>query len=124
MQKNIAFEKGILIIGYWDNSQDISVYEAGGYTEPIRLRFVPTIEMTEQKCLEYANENRSEIIHEAKTVIAENDEFYKNFEIDFDSEFLGWTLHRHHLNRDLLIVDTCWMPVECKLKEKEVILNS
>ncbi len=124
MQKEIKFENGILIIGYCDNSQDISVYESGEYTEPIRFTFIPNIEMTERKCLEYTNENMVKIIEEAKIVITENNEFYKNFEIDFNSEFLGYNLYRNHLNRDLLIVSESWMRLKCKLKEKKVVLEN
>ena len=49
MQKKIIFEKGALIIGYCDNSQDTSVYRSGEYTEPIRFTFFPNpnIQMTE-----------------------------------------------------------------------------
>ena len=116
MQKELKFEKGNLIIGYCDNSQDISVYESREYTEPIRCTFIPNVEMTEKECLKYTNENMPKIIEEVKIVISENNEFYKNFEIDFNSEFLGYNLYRHPLNRDLLIVSESWMRLKCELK--------
>jgi len=120
MQKNIEFEKGNLIIGYCDNSQDISVYKSGKYTEPITLKFIPKNEMSENQCLEYTNRIIDQVIAETKIIISENKEFYKNFEVEFNSEFLGYYLYRHHLNRDLLIVSESWMRVKCKLKEAEV----
>jgi len=117
MEKRVKFENGYLIIGYCDNSQDISVYETGKYTEPIKFIFVPNNEMTERECLEYTNKIMPQIIEEAKKVITENNEFYINFKIDFDSEFLGYSLYRHHLNRDLLIVSESWMRLKCELKK-------
>lgn len=121
MQKKIKFDKGDLIIGFCDNSQDISVYESGKYTEPIKFTFIPNIQMTEKVCLEYTNQKMPIIIQEAKKIINENNEFYKNFEFDFNSEFLGYSLYRHHLNRDLLIVSESWMHLKCELtKEKSI----
>lgn len=123
MQKQIQFEKGSLIIGYFDNTQDISVYESGDYTEPIKLSFIPNVEMTQNMCLEYTNENMNEIIAETKVIISENNEFYKNFKIDFNSEFLGYNLLRNNLNRDLLIVSKSWMRLNYELKKNEISLE-
>ena len=117
MQKKIEFEKGNLIIGYCDNSQDISVYESGKYTEPITLKFIPKYEMSENQCLEYTNKIIEQVIEQTKIIISENEEFYKNFEVDLNSEFLGYYFYRHQTNRDLLIVSESWMRVKCKLKE-------
>ena len=116
MQKEIKFNEGKLLIGYCENSQDISVYESGEYTEPIRVTFIPKSKMTEQKCLEYTNENLKSIIEEIKIIITENNLFYNNFEITFNNEFTGFSLCRHNLNRDLLIVSNTTMNVDCKLK--------
>lgn len=124
MEKQIKFENGNLKIGYCDNSQDISIYESGEYTEPIRITFIPSIEMTEADCLKYTNENMSRIIEETKIVIAENNDFYKNFKIDFNSEFTGYNLDRNHLNRDLLIVCKSWMYLKCELSETEAVLEN
>lgn len=118
MQKQIQFEKGILIIGYYENTDDISIYESEEYTEPITLTFFPNIEMTQNACLEYTNENMTEIISETKIIISENNEFYKNFTIDLNSEFLGYTLHRNVLDRNLLIVSESWMRLKSELKKK------
>jgi hypothetical protein len=116
MQKKIEFEKGNLIIGYCDNLQDISVYVSEQFTEPIKISFVPKIEMDEKYCLEFTNKHMIEIILEAKKIIQENDEFYKNFEISFYSEFTGYSLYRHKLNRNILIVASSSLNVDCKLK--------
>lgn len=117
MEKEIKFNEGHFVIGYCENSQDISVYENGEFTEPIRVTFTPNVEMTEQRCLEYTNENMKNIIEEIKIIISENSEFYENFEITFNSEFSGYSLYRHHLNRDLLIVSNSTMHINCKLKK-------
>jgi hypothetical protein len=119
MQKKIIFEKGILIIGYCDNSQDISVYRSGEYTEPIRFTFIPNpnIQMTENSCIEYTNGIMPRIIEEAQSIISTNNEFYQNFDIDLKSDFSGFNLDRHSLNRDLLIVRNSWMHLKCKLIE-------
>ncbi|MRX67052.1 hypothetical protein SAMN06265349_102985 [Flavobacterium resistens] len=115
MQKKLSFEKGTLVIGYCDNSQDISVYESGEYTEPIRLTFIPNLIMTEDICIEYTNEIMPKIIAETKIIISENDDFYKNFEFDFNSEFLGFQLERNALN-NRLIVGESWMRLKYHLK--------
>lgn len=116
MQKEIKYKEGKLLIGFCDNSQDISVYENGTYSEPIRVTFIPNVEMTEQKCSTYTSENMKSIIAEVKTIISENKIFYDNFEITFNNEFTGYSLYRHHLNRDLLIVSDSSMHINCKLK--------
>jgi hypothetical protein len=116
MQKKIEFEEGYFIIGYCDNLQDISVYVSEQFTEPLRISFVPKIEMDEKHCLEYTNEHFNEIVLEAKKIIQENDEFYKNFEISFYSEFTGYSLYRYKLNRDILMVSSSTLNVDCKLK--------
>ena len=118
MHKEIKYDEGTLLIGYCENSQDISVYENGTYTEPVRVTFIPNIEMTKQKCLTYTNENMKSIIEDIKTTISENNVFYDNFEISFNNEFTGYSLRRHHLNRDLLIVSNSTMNVNCKLKNR------
>ncbi|EKT3956729.1 hypothetical protein SL053_002088 [Flavobacterium psychrophilum] len=117
MQKEIKYSKGTLIIGYCENLQDISVFETDMYLEPIRVTFVPNIEMNEEECSKYTSENLDNIIQETKAVIYENFEFYNNFEITFNNEFTGYSLYRHHLNRDLLIVSKSTMNVNCKLIE-------
>jgi hypothetical protein len=124
MQKQIQFEKGILIIGYYENTQDISIYESEEYTEPITLTFFPNIGMTQNACLEYTNENMTEIISETKMIISENNEFYKNFTIDLNSEFLGYTLHRNVLDRNLLIVSESWMRLKSELKKNKFSQNN
>jgi len=118
MQKEIKYNKGKLLIGYCDNSQDISVYENGEYTEPIRVTFIPNIEMTEEKCCEYTKDNLKSIIEEIKIIITENNSFYDNFEITFNDEFTGYSLYRHNLNRNILIVSNSTMNVDCKLKQR------
>jgi hypothetical protein len=118
MQKDIKYNEGKLLINYCENSQDISVYENGTYSETIRVTFIPNIEMTEQRCSSYTNENMKSIIEEIKTIISENIVFYDNFEISFNNEFTGYSLYGHHLNRDLLIVSTSTMNVNCKLKNR------
>jgi hypothetical protein len=120
MQKEIKFEKGKLLIGYCDNPQDISVYESGELIDPIELRFFTNVEMKENECLDYANKNMSKIIEEAKIIVSENNEFYKHFEIDFNSEFTSRSLYRHHLNRNLEIVSEISMRPKCKLKKNEL----
>lgn len=117
MQKEIKFNKGTIIIGYCENSQDVSVFETGPYSEPIRVTFIPNIEMTEQECSKYTYENLENIIRETKVVISENSEFYDNFEITFYNEFSGYSLYRHHLNSNILIVSNSTMNVNCKLKK-------
>jgi len=117
MQKEITFNEGKLLIGYCENSQDISVYETGMYTEPIKVTFIPSIEMTEESCFEYTNENMKSIIKEIKIVISENNVFYDNFEITFNDEFTGYSLYKHHLNRDLLIVSST-LNINCNLKKR------
>ncbi|KUJ62030.1 hypothetical protein AR687_10790 [Flavobacteriaceae bacterium CRH] len=118
MQKEIIFEKGKLVIGYCDSSQDISVYENGEYSEPIRFTFIPNIEMTEDVSLKYTNEIMPIIIEEAKKIIVENYDFYENFEFDFKSEFLGFQLERQLSNRNFLIVIESWMRLKWHLKER------
>jgi hypothetical protein len=71
-----------LIIGYYDNSQDIFDFESGELTTRMTIRFTPYGEMTQKLCLEYTNQNIQEIIKEAKTIISQHNDFYKNFEID------------------------------------------
>ena len=117
MQKEIKYSKGTLIIGYCENSQDISVFETDMYLEPIRVTFVPNTEMNEEECSKYTSENLDNIIQETKSIIYENFEFYNNFEITFNNEFTGYSLYRHHLNRDLLIVSKSTINVNCKLIE-------
>ena len=63
------------------------------------------------------------IIKEAQDVISTNNEFYQNFDIDLNSNFSGFNLHKHSLNRNLLIVSKSWMYINCNLKESEVILS-
>ena len=104
------------MIGYCENSQDISVYENGTYFEPLIVTFIPNIEMTEKVCSIYTKEKIESIIEEIKIIISENKIFYDNFEISFNNEFTGYSLYRHHLNRDLLIVSNSTMNVNCKLK--------
>lgn len=116
MQKEIEYKEGKLLIGFCDNSQDISVYKNGTYSEPISVTFIPNIDMTEQRCSTYTNENIKSIIDEVKTIISENKIFYDNFEITFNNEFTGYFLYRHNLNRDLLIVSESSMRINCKLK--------
>lgn len=123
MKKEIKFGNGNLIIGYCDNFQDISVYQSGEYIEPIRFRFLPNIEMTEGKCLECTSENMTKIIEEAKIVITGNSQFYKNFEIDFNSKFTGFSLYSNHLSRDLFVSES-WMRLKCKLKENEAVFEN
>lgn len=118
MQKKIEFEEGNFIIGYCDNLQDISVYVSEQFTEPIKISFVPKIEMNEKYCLEYTNKHIAEIVLEAKKIIQENIEFYKNFEISFYSEFTGYSLYRHKLNRDILMVSSSSLNIDCKLINK------
>ena len=118
MQKEIKYNEGKLLIGYCENSQDISVYESRKYTEPIRVTFIPNIEMTEQRCCEYTKNNLKSIIEEIKIIINENNSFYDNFDITFYDKFTGYSLYRHNLNRDLLIVSNSTMNVDCKLKQK------
>ena len=120
MQKEIEYKEGILLIGFCDNSQDISVYENGTFSEPIRVTFIPSIEMTEQTSSAYTNENMKSIIEEVKTIVSENKIFYDNFEITFNNEFTGYSLYRHHLNRDLLIVSDTSMRINCKLKNSNL----
>ena len=117
MQKEIKYNEGLLLIGYCENSQDISVYENGFYTEPLRVTFIPNIEMTEHNCSVYTSEDMKSIIKELKITISENNIFYDNFEIQFNNKFTGYSLYRHHLNRDLLIVSNSTMNVNCKLKK-------
>ena len=117
MQKEVKFEKGNLVIGYCDNSHDISIFESSE-SEPLTLTFKPTVIMNSSKCSEYTNEIIHEIIKEAKIVVSENNEFYKNFEIEFNSEFSGSFSHRHTINRDLLKVSESWMFVNWKLKNR------
>ena len=117
MQKEIKFNKGTVIIGYCENSQDVSVFETEIYSELIRVTFVPNIEMNEEECSKYTYENLENIIRETKIVISENFEFYEKFEITFNNEFTGYSLYRHHLNRDLLIVSKSTMNVKCELKK-------
>ena len=50
MQKEIKFNRGTVIIGYCENSQNVSVFETDIYSEPIRVTFVPNIEMNEEEC--------------------------------------------------------------------------
>ena len=116
MQKEIKYKEGKLLIGFCENSQDISVYENGTYLEPIRVTFIPNIEMSEQRCSTYSNENIISITEEVRNVISENRIFYDNFEITFNNEFTGYSLYRHHLNRDLPIVSDSSMYINCKLK--------
>jgi hypothetical protein len=116
MQKEIKYKEGKFLIGFCDNSQDISVYKNGTYSEPIRVTFIPNVEMTEQKCSTYTSENMKRITAEVKTIISENKLFYDNFEITFNNEFTGYSLYRHHLNRDLLIVSDSSMHINWKLK--------
>jgi len=126
MQKKINFEKGTLIIRYCDSSQDISVYQSGEFTEPIKFTFIPNpnIQMTEKSCAYYTNEVMPVIIEEAKSVIFTNNEFYTNFEINLISQFSGFNLERHFLNRDLLIVRSSWMHLKCKLiEQKDILIN-
>jgi len=126
MQKKIIFEKGTLIIGYCDNSQDISVYRSGEFTEPIRFTFIPNpdIQMTEKFCTEYTNGIMPRIIEEAQNVISINNEFYQNFNIDLKSNFSGFNLYKHSLNSDLLIVSKSWMTISCKLiKQEDILIN-
>lgn len=118
-EKIIEFKKGNLLIGYFDNSQDISVFGSETYTGPLRITFIPNVEMKENECLDYANKNMTKIIEEAKIIISENNEFYKHFEIDFNSEFTSRSLYRHHLNRNLEIVSQISMWPKCILKKKE-----
>ncbi len=124
MQKTINFEKGTLIIGYCDNSQDVSIFLNGEFTEPITFTFIPLaeIQMTEKSCVDYTKEIMPLIINEAKILISKNKEFYRNFEIDFLSRFAGFNLDRHVLDRDLLIVRKSWMRLISKLIESENIL--
>lgn len=116
MQKKIEFAQGHLIIGYFDNLHDISVYVSEQLIEPIKITFVPKIEMNEKYCLEYTNKHITEIVLEPKKIIEENNKFYKNFEISFTHEFTGYSLYRHKFNRDILIVSSSSLNVDCKLK--------
>lgn len=72
--------------------------------------------MTEQRCSTYTSEIMQSIIEEIKIIISENKIFYDNFEIKFNNEFTGYSLYRHHLNRDLLIVTDSSMHINCNLK--------
>ena len=116
MQKVIKYNEGTLVIGYCENAQDISFYKNGTYLDPIRVTFIPNIVMSEQTCSKHLNENMKNIIADIKNIITENNIFYDNFEVSFDSDFTGYSIYRNHLNRDLLLVYKSTMNVNCKLK--------
>ena len=115
MQKVLEYDEGKFIIGYCDNSQDISIFENGDYTDTIRIEFFPKGIMNEKTCSDYTDKFIEEVINEAKILIQENNEFYENFEINFYSEFTGYIFVRNTITREL-IVQSSSLNVISKLK--------
>jgi hypothetical protein len=102
MQEIINFSKGTLQIEYWKDFENFSLFLFGGYANLLKFTFFPNIEMTQQQSIDYTNEIMNEIIREAKTIVSENMEFYKNFEIDYTSEFSAFVLYKNKNNKDIV----------------------
>jgi hypothetical protein len=114
MRTEIKFNKGNVLIDYCDNTQDISICENEIYSNPMRITFMPNTTMTECICLEYTNSIMDKVIEEGNKIINKNVEVFKNFEINFNSHFSAYCLHRSNEN---LIVSQSGMHVNCKFKK-------
>jgi hypothetical protein len=110
MEKIFKQPKGDFIITFADELQ-ISSY-AG--INPISISFVPGSAMEPYAALEYANEFSEFIVKEAKIILAEQHEFYKDWEIRFSNQFTATASVRHDVDSDLLAARKVMMNVYCK----------
>lgn len=116
MQKEIRKDKGTFVIGYWQTSDDINLYITDNYSDPIKVFFYPNIKMTENECISYVKNSILELEPEILNIISENEQFYKNFDISFNSNIAGFSFRRDEINSEKLIVCDTIINPHCKLK--------
>jgi hypothetical protein len=116
MQKQIKFDKGTLAINYCNNLQDIIIDENGTFKFPLKVSFIPNVQMTEKCFLEYSNKIMNNIIVEINSVILENKLFYDNFETTISKMFTSHILYRNPEQNNKLLVLKSYININCVLK--------
>jgi len=119
MQKVLEKQKGKFLIGYCDNSEDITLFKSGYLSETLRITFYPNTIMSEEECSIYTSEMKTEVIEEAKKIAADNFEFYKNFDLSFYREFSGYCLG-YNLNRQLIVINSS-LNIKSTYKTSEIL---
>ena len=114
-QKKLYLEKGVLIFYFYDNSKDLNSYKKEGILYPIKLLFIPKIEMTELNFEEYIDKQMRQIFDILNSIILENNIFYENFELNLNKKFTSFCFYRSKVKRDVLLLSNAMMKFEHKL---------
>jgi hypothetical protein len=110
MEKVFTQTKGDFIVSFIEESQRRS-YQG---INPIAIAFLPNGIMQPYEALEYANDFSDYIVKEAKLILVEHHDFYKNWEIRFSNQFTGTSSVRNDINTNLLATGRVTMNVYCK----------
>src|SRR5690606_16704540 len=98
MQKILQYDKGDIIIGYC-TQDDLMMYQSGYMITPaVTIQFKPTKVMNEGECLDYLKTLKEEVIDITKSLLSDNINFYKHFELNFGSEFMCGNPIRNPVN--------------------------
>lgn len=114
MEKVLVKKEGSFVIGYHENSNDISQFVDVNYGDVINIRFFPKIVMSENECKNYIKKYNIELLDESNKIMQSNSEFYNKFEINF-GDFTNFNLIKHSLYKNKIAVDDCSMKIKYKL---------